>query len=234
MGLAGIALASTMLNVEKTPVLYGVLAIATVLALGGAGRLITLPGDFYAIPREVKTWQPECADAAALDLVACVHPAYGPNLNPTLEIASAVWEPVAHLQGILTRIDQFPEGGQTTPPLPIHFESNGRLYLAVEYAIAATNGASSLPQAVVAMWLASQATPVSEELVYEIAVRLLVAGGGSGGTDGGSDLFSVGEQLLDEMDRLVALPPEERRAWLEANWAALRGGELDASDMPAT
>jgi hypothetical protein len=34
------------------------------------------------------------------------------------------------------------------------------------------------------------------------------------------------------IDRFAALSPEEQRGWLEANWEALRAGELTLEDLP--
>jgi hypothetical protein len=39
-------------------------------------------------------------------------------------------------------------------------------------------------------------------------------------------------ETLAAADRFGALPPEEQRAWLEANFAALRAGELTLEDLP--
>lgn len=233
LGLAGIAVALTMLTRERTAVLYGLFAVTAVFALGGAAKLVSLPSDFYAIPREHIAWEPQCREALTLDLAVCVHPAYMSTMDQTMEVASAVWEPVAGLAGVPSRIEQFPEDTLGDPPLPIYFESNGHEYLAVEYAIAATNGISSTPQAIVAMWLAAQSAPVSDELVMSIAVRLSTAGEGSG-SDGGSSLFLIRDQLLADMEFFAALDPGERRAWLDVNWTSLRAGELDAEDMPIT
>ena len=39
-------------------------------------------------------------------------------------------------------------------------------------------------------------------------------------------------EVLLAADRFGALSPEEQRAWLEANFAALRAGELTLEEMP--
>ena len=39
-------------------------------------------------------------------------------------------------------------------------------------------------------------------------------------------------QVAREAEDFAMLPPEERRAWLEANWEALRAGELTLEDLP--
>lgn len=39
-------------------------------------------------------------------------------------------------------------------------------------------------------------------------------------------------RIDDYVDRFAALSPEEQRAWLEANFAALQAGELTLDDLP--
>ena len=46
----------------------------------------------------------------------------------------------------------------------------------------------------------------------------------------------VGPEYVNSLhaavDRFAAISPEEQRAWLEANWDALRAGELTLEDLP--
>lgn len=233
VGVGGIAVALAMLSREGVWILYGAVLFFGLIALLGAGRLVTLSADFYAIPREPISWEPECEATDTLDLVVCVHPAYISNLAPTVKIASAVWEPVAGFDGIPRSIEQFPVDSTSVSPVPIYFESNGRNYLSLEYATLATNGIESAPQALVALWLASQAVPVSDELVLNIAARFRVGSGG-GDSDGTTGVLHIREQLLQHLESFDSLSPNVRRAWLDENWDSLRAGELELADMPVS
>jgi hypothetical protein len=52
--------------------------------------------------------------------------------------------------------------------------------------------------------------------------------------DGGVANFGlrIEDGVIPAADRFGTLPPEEQRAWLEANLAALRAGELALEDLP--
>ena len=42
----------------------------------------------------------------------------------------------------------------------------------------------------------------------------------------------IEDGVIPAADRFGALSPEEQRAWLEANFAALRAGDLSLEDLP--
>jgi hypothetical protein len=54
--------------------------------------------------------------------------------------------------------------------------------------------------------------------------------GGFGPDD--AELAAFQPQLDAALERFTALPDDERRSWLEANWNALRAGEISLDEMP--
>lgn len=52
------------------------------------------------------------------------------------------------------------------------------------------------------------------------------------GTTSQEQIISREEALQEAVDRFAALSSGEQRAWLEANWDALRAAELTLEDLP--
>jgi hypothetical protein len=213
-GLGVGALAAVALRRRRTASAWGTLLAATVLALFGATTLLRA--------------EPKTVAAAAVEPVCtqnvievCLHPAYEASLDETAAIVGALMKPLAGIPGAPVRavgqnphrpFDPLPEG---TVPLFLDTGFDKMTYLASGIAFDLVRywpheGEDNAAQDAIAMWLVEQAGFEDEALPF----------------------LGVPVEIEAAVDRFAALDPAAQRAWLEANFAALRAGELTLEDLP--
>jgi hypothetical protein len=161
----------------------------------------------------------------------CLHQAYEVQLDDGVAFAEAFYEPVSSLPGVPDTVTQqffarndAPEGtlplnaGWTETPIEtILLREMGHGLMNSDF------GPLNASQNAILAWLSEEAGerwfigPVAE-------------------IDPMTSEAHFYEQYQADIDaaaeRFAALSPEEQRAWLEANWDALRSGELTLEDLP--
>lgn len=232
LGLSALGIAFILLRGRSMRSLgLVVLAIAVVVTGSGAAALGSLPSDQDDIARTRISFTPVCRVDLDLPIEVCVHPAYEPILDETLNAAAVVFGPVLGLAGVPSQIDQLPtlftDASSAGEVLPVYFPSNGMLSLVDSYGMAAVNDIVSEGQLVVFLWLIRPYVTIDLALIEQYAGRLI-----SGGSDGRSPGISPAESLFDALVRFDQLDDQTRRTWLEQNWASLRSGDIDLQRMP--
>ena len=242
LGLGGLALALVVLCRRRSLGGWGVLA-ASALAVGfGWTQLVPAPLPALASHGTAPiAYEPVCTQRS---IPICLHPAYEAVLDETADVVDPIIRPLVGLPGFPSRAEQprppydgdpaeIWSGGASTPDtLPIlppctKFPPQAA---PTAVALAAVNGLSDVfagvppAQAAIAVWLLRQAG-------WEPTAAFVV------GTCLAFNSFAeaharIEPETLRAADRFGALPPEEQRAWLEANLAALRAGELTLEDLP--
>lgn len=235
LGLFGLVVAAFLLRYKRSAIPLVLLVASIVLSGLAASTLVQQPDDIDDLPREQLAYQPVCVQ----DVVeVCVHPAYTAVLPETVEIANAVFGPVAELPAIpSSKIKQFPQRArrgtdQLASYLPIYNPANGADTLARTYARAIIEGrkpSDSYPgfseaQSTIGRWLVQQAE-------FE-----LQAGGfffmPRAGIDSRAEFRAVNSEIEAAVERFSKLSPAEQRHWFEEHIEALREGKLTLAHLP--
>jgi hypothetical protein len=188
----------------------------------------------------------------------CVHPAYASVLDDTADMVDAVVQPLVGLPGFPVRAEQVrpdregevvvgPHELGAVPPdllgiVPADPDTND-VVEASFVAVAAVAGQTD--------WFLSPLTPAQSAIGVWLMDRLGMDWSTAEGflmpafgdavpiKDAVNSGFLAPEDadgLLADVhlaaERFGALSPEEQRAWLETNFAALRAGELELEDLP--
>lgn len=179
----------------------------------------------------------------------CMHQAYAETQQTLSEQVNRLLAPVAGLEGVPTTITQRPSQGMSDPGvladagdrlLHLGFPLMERLFGGDLSGV----GGMSIDSAQIAIlvWMMEQA---------ELAPLLFMYVNSDAGIDPWSAAIRDGSVLTDHdvarwearqdrlqvdvdaaADRFAMLSPDEQRAWLVANWDALRAGELTLEELP--
>jgi hypothetical protein len=240
LGVGGAALAIVALRRRRTAVAWG--------ALGGAGGVAVIAAVLLArstfaaaiVPYEQVCTQPDGS------IPVCLHPAYEAVLDDTAAVVAGVMRPLVGVPGAPIRAEQAVAGTVGGQPdgifgiFPAESSSpDDRAMMAFDIAGSLAHGPSwyaeidrtfeAAPreaQDAIALWLLRQAGWEDELARLEHSPEPFVV-----------DESDAGHQarparVVAAADRFAALPPEQQRAWLEANFAPLRAGELTLEDLP--
>jgi hypothetical protein len=247
-GVAALALSLVALRDQRTLTTVTLTVAALILAVGGgAATAMGSPNqimDFSsnaeeAIPRV--PYELACAEGT---VTICVHPAFAHWLPELTARADRVLAPIAGFPGVPTVAEQWgPESKEAAGHVGINidtYESSinravGNIESCALYGCGDpedTDGSVKCPDQgctpppgdpetteVIHRWLWQQAglTPPEYEYID---------------SDPSGQSRRVYDRLTPYVDRFAALSPEEQRAWLEANFAALQAGELTLDDLP--
>jgi hypothetical protein len=257
VGLGGLALATILLRRYRTSLVgWGTLAAAALALVVGWTQLV--PAKVFDVPSASRAvaYEPVCTqDSFAI----CLHPAYESVLDDTAALVDAVVSPLVGLPAFPVRaeqvrpvlegeaIDETAFGPVEASPyvlaiMPADPQANDGVEAAY-IATAAVAGQTDrlVPmlnpaQSAIASWLMDQSglewstamgvlfPPVNEGTPIKEAVD-----SGMMAPDEADDLLA---QIELAADRFGALTPEAQHAWLEANFAALRAGDLTLDDLP--
>lgn len=191
-------------------------------------------------------YTPVCQEQGGFE--TCVHPAYESELDETVQHVTSTFGPIQGLDGVATRWNQRdPTGGGGDKPGVI--DEVGSPYGLVGSVAAifpmpgenSQHGQRPASQMVIMDWLVRQSSPGLPGLPgggwfgwpSEVAVKTQDYGNGTMGVGPDEvEMVAFQAQMDAALERFAALPAAEQRAWLEANWAALRAGDLSLDDLP--
>jgi len=230
----------TLRRVAAAVTVAGLAAVATAVGLAGTARLeahgIVIPALHDAASDRPIPYTPVCTSAA---IPVCVHPAYRQYLPAVTEALSPVLAEVSGLPGAPARVTQVPSS-----------------YLEPQGAASITGSPPVLRLPIGDLGLP---LPATDDAIFEQQVRLAAvhafvgAGGGLGSpaqqavqaallTRAGVPLSAqVGLTIFSQTpaapvraaaERLAALSPAARHAWLAAHLAALRAGHIALEQLP--
>ncbi len=237
--LAGVAAvtitAIALMRMRKNRLAWVALAISCVVALSGADRVLGY--DRVRMSEEDRrvpfTWS--CKTTIATEV--CVHPAYEPVLDESAHRINNFFAPVAGLAGVPARWEQYSRADQSDVAL---FSAGQRYDYGYELATALFDRHEfTAAQSVILIWLSGRVDPESRNFgllpypVELVGTPSLDAEGGMIGYEFDQEAgASFAREVPAAADRFAVLSPEAQRAWLEANWDALRAGELTLEDLP--
>lgn len=192
-------------------------------------------------------------------VTTCLHQVYEPELEDVAKRVDSMFAPIAGLPGVPERIEQRADLESTDSVL--RFDQvwtyevlpPGSAAYDLLWPVLAPGpdidegGKLTAPQHVIARWLTMKAgdfyhagAAAEIENPYEQASEQRRLGDGTTIVEVPEDermayqkaLDHYNQQVSESADRFAALSPEEQRSWLEANWDALRAGELTLEDLP--
>ncbi len=241
LGLTGLALGSLALRERQVPITWGIVAMSGFLTFAGVALV------YQAVSADGMQEREAARRAGAFDprdglipfelvctadpLPVCAHPAYRPWLEENAPLINEVAAPVLGLPGAPTRAEQrtplapkpfgetllfSPQSGQRSSIVDVVRNLvTAPGYPGPDYASESRcpDGQESyscrLAQSAVGLWLLRRA-----------------------GFEQGERAFGTHPDLSPAATRFAALPPEQQRAWLQANYAALREGRVPLSALP--
>ena len=255
-GLGALALAIMVLRRRRrSPVAWGTLVAAALAIVIGWTQLV--PAQVFAVPPPSRAiaYEPVCTQRS---IEICVHPAYESALDDTADIVDAVIRPLVGLPGFPVRAEQVRpdregeaivgphELGPVPPDLlgivPANPDTNDVIEASF-VAVAAVAGQTDWflspltpAQSAIAIWLMDQSgfdwSTAEGFLMPSFGDAVPIKEAVDSGSLAPEDVDGLLADVHRAADRFGALTPEEQRAWLEANFAALRAGELALEDLP--
>lgn len=223
---------------------WAALAASCVVALFGADRVMGYNGgygsSFEDDLRIPFTWS--CETTAAVEF--CVHPAYEAKLDESAQQITDMLTPIVGLPGVPTRWEQQSQFGDNAPGVGVFYPGN---QLVNGHNIAFTifspddhfGGQFTAAQSVILTWLSGRVDPESRQFgMFNHPAELVGTprvddqGRGMGYEVNQADAEYFSGEITAAVDRFAALSPEAQRSWLEANWDALRAGEITLDHMP--
>ena len=223
---------------------WAALAISCAVALVGANRVMGYNGGYgYSgedDPQIPFTWS--CETTAIVEV--CVHPAYEAKLDESARRIDSFVAPVAGLPGVPTHWEQGGASYNSDRDKVGTFHPGNQL----SYTFDLGQGFSSFAeerhgftaaQSVILTWLSGRVDPENSNAgMFSYPAELMGTpvpmddmGGFMVSVDPAAEAFYA-RGIPAAADRFAALSPDAQRAWLEANWDALRAGTLTLDQMP--
>lgn len=189
-------------------------------------------------------YTPVCQEQGEFEI--CLHPAYETELNETADQVASTFGPVQGLDGVPPRWEQGNPAQERTGNDAGALYDVGYDYVPIgllmsifpEPTSGAEHGQRPASQLVIMAWLFERSGPSLPGGSFfgwpsEITVETQDYGNGMMGVGPDEEALAAFQPQMDAaLQRFAALPEAEQRAWLEANWAALRAGELTLDDLP--
>jgi hypothetical protein len=247
LALTGVLLAILALLRQRS--LVAGIALVAMLAVAGVSAAPLVDPAIEGGPGSVVSiaYTPVCTERGGFEV--CVHPAYRQGLDEMADRIAALMGPVQGLDGVAPRWDK--------PDLTLvrMGDEHGAIQV-VGYDFSLLSSVSSIfpvsadgdrvgqrpaSQLVVMEWLVLQSgleipgEGWSGSFGWPAEVNLQLRDNGDGSKEFSPDdaeLAALQPRLDAVLARFTALPDDERRAWLEANWNALRAGTLTLEDLP--
>lgn len=233
-------------------------ARGALIALALAAVLV-VPGWIVAADREAMDWNgtpirnPDMVCGG--DVVeVCLHQAYEVQLDEAITFSNAFYAPMAGLPGIPELVTQQPFG--KNPPGGTVRLNAGWTATDVETVLSGAMGQALFPspiwlnsegydsecdhtpaQAAIVQWLVRQAGGRGYTAFEIVGLEHPIAGPNDPPSEQAmqaywQELEDIQAEINAAAERFAALPQDEQRAWLSANWDALRAGELTLEDLP--
>jgi len=249
LGLAAVALAAVALKRRRSAGAWTALAVAAVFAVIGATVLARIPAETVNARGTPVPYEPVCEDGR---IAVCVHPAYEVALPETARVVNHLAAPLIGLPGAATRAEQRGDAypSRLRPDGTLIFDVRGafirsnvndgfglRDYVELDLVTALVTGPSGYVEGnPYESGFCRRAGDAPGEAQRVMAGWLVYRAGDYGSTGSMAFREAVNGQLCPKsaavVERFDALAPAERRAWLEANYADLRAGELTPKDLP--
>jgi hypothetical protein len=225
-----------MLQRQQSLVRMGTGVIALVLVIASANQVMaerSAPRDFR--PPEMDLAELDCREAV---IEVCVHPAYSALLDEFVDAVNQTYEPLMGLPGLPERaIGGEVYLGDLDPgkTAVAYFKDGWNLKLAVTSSLADViwhgsekGGPMTASQCVVVMGISPSDVfnPCTLGMVREAWVERQPGGPWT------SNDSEWNPRIKAKIASFRAMTDDERREWVEANWDALRAGEIPLEDMP--
>lgn len=217
------------------------LAVSGAVAVVGASWVMSYSDGRSFEEDRLVAFDWSCTTTGTIEV--CVHPAYEAALDESAERLTEMLAPVAGLPGIPTRWEQNSPLRDETDGVGT-FQPGQQFLFAYEMGNATFESTSghfqfTAAQIVILEWLSSRADPAGQGggfFDYPAELQMTPEVNDDGMTmgmsvDSEAEAFYARE-IPAAAERFAALEPAEQRAWLEANWDALRTGELTLDDLP--
>jgi hypothetical protein len=213
------------------------LVAALVIATGSGGYALAAPAQDSDAAVD-QPWDLECRLAPETGIEICLHPAFTKLEADLTAHVDAIYGPIAGLAGVPNRIEQIGPVRDTMTP-----SSQGvvSIYASDSWALDTIDADLISPVffagprrtdavCVIAIWLAADS---EQQLVcngHMMGSRSWEASAFF--PDGTPAEPAASDAVFAKVQSFGALTPEQQRAWLVANWNALRAGELTLEDLP--
>ncbi len=241
-----IGLLVALIAVLRSRNVGGWLALAGTVILAGIAAMPLInptlswgPQAWTPIP-----YTPVCESRDGFEI--CLHPAYESALGETASQVSNTFGPVQGLEGVATRWEQrnpsqFRNGDETGDLYDVGYDYgliNSLTNLFPEPTGGGEFSQRPASQIVIMNWLQRRSSPGMGFAGFfdwpaEVPVITQDYGNGMMGVGPDDEALAAFQPRMDAaLERFATLPEAERRAWLEANWDALRAGDLNLEDLP--
>lgn len=231
------------------------------LVSGTAAAELALQEPEHWAQRQAEVYvEPVCVERLDGQIEICVHPQNAALLDDTAAVIEPLVAPVAKIQSVPTRFEeqQGRPPGPDTVYFYVHDAEDLDYYVKSSLLRELMNDPSQqMPyqtgsaQYVVLAWLLQEAGVTREEatakhylppLPFVHGIDSAIAAGATDPMEinrylettvqGRRDIEVFRSKIDAAVHRFASLPDAERRAWLEANWDALRANELTLEDLP--
>lgn len=241
-GLIGLLISIIALLRSRQRLSWTSLVISMGIAVSGLAPILAYDNTSMFANSHPISYELSCTTTPIAEV--CVHPAYEARLDETTGTLVRMLEPVAGLDGVPTRwilqdpTDPTRRGVDGAVLFDLSDVAVAGSVQAAVFLDKTDRMAVTTPQLVILQWLSDRAdiprtvpwpygwpseVPSTTEEFADSAM-------GIGPDQAQLDAFAP--QFDAAVARFAALGPDEQRAWLEANWDALRAGELSLEDLP--
>lgn len=236
-GLLGSALAAiALVRHGKSTIGLAGLGVSLLVGTIGANAVLAQNPEGGYVESSTPPFEWSCRKEAGIEV--CMHPAYEARLDEAATGMARVVTPITGLPGVPTRW-QDQRGRSSWTNLD---EGIGNVYAYSDQTMVwsladdifhGEPGERPASQLVILAVLAKRAGVDGTELLFlDWPTEAMTVTSDGFHMPDESKMAELQPKMEAAVDRFGALAPEQQRAWLEANWDALRAGELTLEDMP--